>query len=73
MLLIHKDCAIFVHLSLFSLPISEEDYICEICGYIKKYNCIPEEEKNSIIPAMYLNIHYFIDSEYEQEKIIGGD
>lgn len=66
----HRDCAILVHLPLFKLPISEKEYVREICGYIKKYPCIPEEEKSTIIPAMYLNIHYFIDDEYEQEKLL---
>ena len=66
----HRDCAILVHLPLFKLPVSEEEYIHEICGYIKEYSCIPEEEKSTIIPAMYLNIHYFIDDEYEQEKLL---
>ena len=66
----HMDCALLVHLPLFSLDISEREYLHEICGYIKEYDCIPEEEKNAIIPAMYLNIEHFIESEYEQEKLL---
>ena len=66
----HRDCALLVHLPLFSLDISEKEYIHEICGYIKEYDCIPEEEKNAIIPAMYLNIEHYIESEYEQEKLL---
>ena len=48
----------------------EADYVCEICGYIKECDCIPEDEKNVIIPAMYLNIEHYIESEYEQEKLL---
>ena len=66
----HMDCALLVHLPLFSLDISEREYLHEICGYIKEYDCIPEEEKNAIVPAMYLNIEHFIESEYEQEKLL---
>ena len=68
--LTHRDCAILVHLPLFDLPISEMEYVREICGYIKEHDCIPQDEKNTIIPAMYLNIGYFIESEYEQEKLL---
>lgn len=67
----HRDCGLLVHLPLFKLPITEEEYVREICRYIKECGeCIPEEEKNRIIPAMYLNIEHFIDSEYEQEKLL---
>lgn len=66
----HKDCGLLVHLPLFKLPISEEEYIYKFCGYIKEYDCIPEEERNRIIPAMYLNIQHYIESEYEQEKLL---
>ncbi len=66
----HKDCGILVHLPLFKLPISEDDYVREICAYIKKYDCIPEDEKNTIITAMYLNIEHYIVSEFEQEKLL---
>ena len=66
----HRDCGILVHLPLFKLPITEADYVLEICGYIKECDCIPEEEKNVIIPAMYLNIEHYIESEYEQEKLL---
>ena len=68
--LTHRDCAILVHLPLFDLPISEKEYVREICGYIKEHDCIPQQEKNTIIPAMYLNIGYFIEREYEQEKLL---
>lgn len=66
----HQDCGLLVHLPLFKLPISEKDYVREICGYIKKYSCIPEDEKYRVIPAMYLNIEKYIDDEYEQEKLL---
>ena len=66
----HKDCGLLVHLPLFKLPITEEEYVREICEYIKECDCIPEEEKNRIIPAMYLNIEHYIDSEFEQEKLL---
>ena len=66
----HKDCALLVHLPLFSLDISEKEYIHEICDYLKECECIPEEEKNAIIPAMYLNIEHYIDDEYDQEKLL---
>ena len=66
----HRDCGILVHLPLFKLPITEADYVREICGYIKECDCIPEDEKNVIIPAMYLNIEHYIESEYEQEKLL---
>lgn len=66
----HRDCGLLVHLPLFKLPITEEEYVREICGYIKECDCIPEEEKNRIIPAMYLNIEHYIDSEFEQEKLL---
>ena len=66
----HHDCGLLVHLPLFRLSISEKEYIHEICDYIKKYDCIPEDEKNTIIPAMYLNIEEYIDDEYEQEKLL---
>ena len=55
---------------MFKLPITEANYVREICGYIKECDCIPEEEKNVIIPAMYLNIEHFIENEYEQEKLL---
>ena len=66
----HRDCGLLVHLPLFKLPITEAEYVREICGYIKKYDCIPKEEKNKIITAMYLNIEHYIDDEYEQEKLL---
>lgn len=66
----HRDCGILVHLPLFKLPITEANYVREICEYIKECDCIPEEEKNVIIPAMYLNIEHFIENEYEQEKLL---
>ena len=66
----HKDCALLVHLPLFSLNISEREYVHEICGYLKECECIPEEEKNAIIPAMYLNIEHYIEDEYDQEKLL---
>ncbi|MDO5810931.1 MAG: hypothetical protein Q4Q37_07530 [Methanobrevibacter sp.] len=59
-----------VHLPLFDLPISEADYVREICGYIKEGSCIPDDEKRIIIPAMCLNIQRYIDDEYEQEKLL---
>ena len=68
--LTHKECGLLVHLPLFKLPITEEEYVREICGYIKEYDCIPKEEKNTIIPAMYLNVEQYIESEYEQEKLL---
>ena len=66
----HSDCGLLVHLPLFDIPISEKEYVHEVCGYIKEYSCIPEEEKRIIIPAMYLNIQRYIDDEYEQEKLL---
>lgn len=66
----HKDCALLVHLPLFSLDISEKEYVFEICEYLKECECIPEEEKNAIIPAMYLNIQHYVENEYEQEKLL---
>lgn len=67
----HYDCAMLVHLPLLNLSITPEEYVHEICGYIKNYNCIPEDEKSVIIPAMYLNIHWYIDDEFTQEKLLG--
>ena len=66
----HRDCGLLVHLPLFKLPITEEEYVQEIYGYIKECDCIPKEEKRNIIPAMYLNIERYIESEYEQEKLL---
>lgn len=66
----HNECGILVHLPLCKLPISEEEYVREICGYIKEYGCISEDEKNTIVPAMYLNIKHYIESQYEQEKLL---
>ena len=66
----HNDCGLLVHLPLFKLPITEADYVREICGHIKECDCIPEEEKNIIIPAMYLNIQHYIEKEFEQEKLL---
>lgn len=66
----HRDCGLLVHLPLFKLDISQADYVREFCGYIREYQNIPEEERNVVIPAMYLNIAHYIDDEYEQEKLL---
>lgn len=66
----NTDCGLLVHLPLLNLSISQEECIREICEHIKEGNCIPEKEKNTIIPAMYLNIAHYISEEYEQEKLL---
>lgn len=66
----HKDCGILVHLPLFKLDVSPEEYIREICENIKEFKNIPEDERYVIIPAMYLNIAHYIEDEFEQEKLL---
>ncbi|MBQ8017673.1 MAG: hypothetical protein IJ258_06155 [Methanobrevibacter sp.] len=62
------DCSLMIALPLFKTEESEAEITREMCEYIKeKKNCIPADEVDDVVLAMYLNIIEYIDEEKQDE------
>lgn len=62
------ECSLIITFPLFKIKESEAEITEEMCNNIKKKkDCIPEEELDKIIIAMYLNIIEYIDEEKQNE------
>ncbi len=62
------DCTLMITLPLFKTDESEAEITEEMCIYIKKKSdCIPEEDLDNVILAMYLNILEYIDESKQEE------
>ena len=62
------DCALMITLPLFKTDENESELTEELCRYIKeKTDCIPKEDLDNVILAMYLNILEYIDEEKQEE------
>ncbi len=62
------DCSLMIALPLFKTKESEDEITEEMCRYIKeKKDCIPEDELENIVPAMYLNIIEYTKNEKHDE------
>lgn len=62
------DCSLMIALPLFKTEESETEITREMCEYIKeKKNCIPADEVDDVVLAMYLNLIEYIDEEKQDE------
>lgn len=64
------ECSMLISFPIFELDENESEIVEEMCKYIKhKSQCIPDDEVNGIIIAMYLNIIEYIEPE-KQERLM---
>lgn len=62
------DCSLMISLPLFKIEESEAKITEEMCKCIKKKrNCIPADELDAVVLAMYLNIVEYIDDDRQEE------
>lgn len=62
------DCSLMIALPLFKIKENDAEITEEMCKCIKeKKNCIPTDELDNIVLAMYLNIIEYINEEKQKE------